>query len=495
MIYHWLGDKNFRTGVSNYLRKYELKAASTEDLWDSLEEVSGNEKFNIKKLPVRKLGEQWTSQINFPLVSVELIAPTKIKISQTSVCPQNKKDSEDQIWMIPLTISVNETVQKILLEQKTIEMTVPENAIINLNKNVTAFIRTKYDKDLFERLISENGKKLLNSHDFRQLQSDFFFLANNLNDYAKDYNLGDYMTFVLKYFAGGQGDSIPFDSGVYCEIFSNLEKISPIITKLGLSDIQTKLLEKFYQSLIADLDVEGSFKNGDIFSPLKDLSTQSSFDKELLRKILLSKAIGSGNQEFIMRASELFNDNGKSNITADPKLEPVILQGYLKAGDNLQNLIDSYSKIDINLQSKVENYRRAIVGQLSDPTLLDDIINNFIFNKDLVGTSERAYSLMLAPNCVKNSEFDNYFGNYFLPNFMKITEEFRSTQFLYKGIINSNISLVCDAGQLQSFQKIVEENQIKECANAIKQACEDARNNILVIEQQGEEIKRSLVNF
>ena len=96
MIYHWLGDKNFRTGVSNYLRKYELKAASTEDLWDSLEEVSGNEKFNIKKLPVRKLGEQWTSQINFPLVSVELIAPTKIKISQTSVCPQHKKDGENQ---------------------------------------------------------------------------------------------------------------------------------------------------------------------------------------------------------------------------------------------------------------------------------------------------------------------------------------------------------------------------------------------------------------
>ena len=276
---------------------------------------------------------------------------------------------------------------------------------------------------------------------------------------------------------------------------SNLEKISPIITKLGLSDVQTKLLEKFYQSLMKELDVEGSFKNGNIFSPLQDLSTQSSFDKELLRKILLSKSIGSGNQQFIMKAAELFNDSGKSDTTADPKLEPVILQGYLKAGDNLNNLIDCYSKIDINLQSKVENYRRAIVGQLSDPNLLDEIINNFIFNKDLVGTSERAYSLMLAPNCVKSSEFDNYFNNYFLPNFMKITEEFRSTQFLYKGIINSNISLVCDAGQLQNFQKIVEENQIKECANAIRQACEDARNNILVIEQQGEEIKRSLVNF
>lgn len=385
-------------------------------------------------------------------------------------------------------------LEKSFFETRNMEITIPTNAIVNINKGVTAFIRTKYDDILFDRLTSNQAKSLLNTHDFRQLQSDVFFLANNLNDYSKNWNLGKYLLFVLKYF---NDNSIPFDSGIYCDIFSNLEKASPIIGKLGeeYSNVQDRLVNELIENLLHRLDVEHSFKNSDIFSPLKDLSTQSSFDKELLRKILLSKSISNGNKAYIDRARKIFNE--ENDTSTDPKLQPVILKGYLKSGnnpkENLQNLIKEFSTIDMNLQSKSENYRRAIVGQVSNPELMDEIINNYIFNKKLMGTSERAYSLMLVPACLGNNKnFDNYFNNYFLPNFMKITEEFRSTQFLFKSMINCTVSLICDSEQLEQFERIIKENDIKECPNAIKQACEDARNNILIIENDGDEIRKSL---
>ncbi len=51
MLYEYIGDAAFRSGMKSYLTKFSYKNAETPDLWASLEEASGK--------PVGKVMSTW----------------------------------------------------------------------------------------------------------------------------------------------------------------------------------------------------------------------------------------------------------------------------------------------------------------------------------------------------------------------------------------------------------------------------------------------------
>ena len=61
MLERWLGADAFRAGVRAYLDRYRLANTETTDLWDSIEEATGQ--------PVRKIMDSWIFQPGFPLVT------------------------------------------------------------------------------------------------------------------------------------------------------------------------------------------------------------------------------------------------------------------------------------------------------------------------------------------------------------------------------------------------------------------------------------------
>ncbi|MCU1501189.1 MAG: putative Peptidase rane alanine aminopeptidase, partial [Ilumatobacteraceae bacterium] len=66
MLQQYLGEEEFRSGVSHYLTKHEYGNTETSDLWDSIEEAVATEYGNAA--PVRKLMDSWIWQPGYPLI-------------------------------------------------------------------------------------------------------------------------------------------------------------------------------------------------------------------------------------------------------------------------------------------------------------------------------------------------------------------------------------------------------------------------------------------
>ena len=64
MLEQYLGAERFREGVSHYLRLHPYGNTETNDLWDAIEETSGE--------PVRRMMDSWIWQPGYPLVSASV---------------------------------------------------------------------------------------------------------------------------------------------------------------------------------------------------------------------------------------------------------------------------------------------------------------------------------------------------------------------------------------------------------------------------------------
>ena len=117
MLQLWIGENNFRNGLSNYLKKFSYKNALTEDLWDELESES--------KLPVRDVMSGWTSQMGFPLVDVKVESwdkkSLKVKLTQSKF-----PSDSDTIWRIPISYmtSSDSSHKKFIMSEKATELTI-----------------------------------------------------------------------------------------------------------------------------------------------------------------------------------------------------------------------------------------------------------------------------------------------------------------------------------------------------------------------------------
>jgi len=64
MIEQYLGPERFRDGIRRYLRRHQWGNTDTADLWDALEEASGE--------PVRRIMDEWIHRGGHPVVTAEL---------------------------------------------------------------------------------------------------------------------------------------------------------------------------------------------------------------------------------------------------------------------------------------------------------------------------------------------------------------------------------------------------------------------------------------
>ena len=63
MLEQYLGAEEFRSGITEYLRRHVFGTTETTDLWDALEDVTGE--------PVRRIMDNWIFRGGHPLVRVD----------------------------------------------------------------------------------------------------------------------------------------------------------------------------------------------------------------------------------------------------------------------------------------------------------------------------------------------------------------------------------------------------------------------------------------
>ena len=123
MLEGFVGEKNFRSGIRNYLKANKFGNATSEDLWKSIGEAS--------KRPVPKIMKTWIFQPGFPLVTVRKGKNTgALALSQKRFFGLPGKQVDNQTWSIPIVVrglqgKKKQSLSSHLLQEKDGSFVVP----------------------------------------------------------------------------------------------------------------------------------------------------------------------------------------------------------------------------------------------------------------------------------------------------------------------------------------------------------------------------------
>ncbi len=147
MLEQYLGADRFRDGIRRYLAQHSHGNAETHDLWDALEEETGE--------PVRRIMDSWIWQGGYPLISVAT-EDGRLRFSQRRYAPSLPDD--ESTWPVPLLVRQTAPDGRSVTEAILIEgegATLPllaSDAVVVANAGGFSFVRVWYDDELWSRL-------------------------------------------------------------------------------------------------------------------------------------------------------------------------------------------------------------------------------------------------------------------------------------------------------------------------------------------------------
>ena len=144
MLEQYLGHDGFRAGIRLYLKTHEFANAETTELWDAIEEATGE--------PVRHIMDTWIFQGGHPVVSVDATGDRVTFRQRRFRFVEEGLDGGS--WAVPLLVSVNgDGPQKVLLDgpSTTVELPGASKGVV-VNAGGHGFYRVEYSHDLLALL-------------------------------------------------------------------------------------------------------------------------------------------------------------------------------------------------------------------------------------------------------------------------------------------------------------------------------------------------------
>ena len=172
MIEAYVGKEAFEDGIRRYLSQHAYGNATGNDLWTTLDEVSGRQ--------VQQIMVGWIRQPGFPVVTAQL-AEGKLILNQARFILTGS--SEDALWPIPITVELNGQTRILLMEKESLILDVKDAKSLRINVDRTGFYAVHYHG--LEDLVWASG---LSAVDRWGIVSDafLFLLAGRVSftDYA-----------------------------------------------------------------------------------------------------------------------------------------------------------------------------------------------------------------------------------------------------------------------------------------------------------------------
>jgi puromycin-sensitive aminopeptidase len=156
MLERYLGEERFRAGVRGYLEAHRFGNTETADLWDAIEDASGE--------PVRDIMDSWILQGGFPLVTVDF-SDAANQANQTTVEvgqePFRYSDAGGpsaigSAWTVPVIArAIDGAEARVLLGTEPALLDLggggPGAAVV-VNARGSGYYRVRYDPELHRRL-------------------------------------------------------------------------------------------------------------------------------------------------------------------------------------------------------------------------------------------------------------------------------------------------------------------------------------------------------
>ncbi len=181
MLEQFLGEDVFRDGIRHYLAKHSFGNTVTTDLWDALEETSGQK--------VRQIMETWIYQGGYPVVAVD---DTGNLVQDRFTFLPGEVDTPRSTWSVPVKLrDTGGTEHRVLLDGDTLTPSpAAADDIATLNAQASGFYRTKLSADQLQQ-IAQNGPGDLSSVERFGLVDDMWALTT-----AGQLDVADYLNLL-----------------------------------------------------------------------------------------------------------------------------------------------------------------------------------------------------------------------------------------------------------------------------------------------------------
>lgn len=458
MIAEYLGYDNFKLGLQTYLKKHAYKNASTIDLWNALEEVSGK--------PVKKIVANWTQKPGYPLLSVS-VDKDELIISQSrffSSLLSEKKSKDKTKWIIPInSLAKSDTAAEYHLLDGSLSR-IPFKRTkewLKLNSGEKSLVRIRYSSELLAMLKEAVVHKELGKEDRFGIIRDLFVLAE-AGKTATDQAL----QFSLSY----KDDDAYI---VWIEIASELAKVANLIAE----EPYAGEFNTFARELFAPISQKVVFKS------LKD----DTHEIKLLRSLVLSQSSKYGDQTIITKAQKYFQQMLSNKSTIDVDLRGAIYKTVARAGD--ERVYDELLQL----------YRAATLDQEKD-RLLSALSS---FNQESL--MQRALELSFTEDVRPQDAFKTFTtvgahpkGKYIVWKFLQehwemILEQFSGTHIISRFITPiENFTKKTDADEVQEFFK---ERKAPGANQTIKQVTERIESNDAWLKRDSKKIETFLKTY
>jgi len=193
MMVDYLGEQNFKNGVSNFMHKFEYSNANSQNYWSALDEGTGK--------PIKNFADSWIHQSGYPIVFVTQKDKSLVfKQEYFTYLPQ-EPEGDKKLWFIPISLKTyknnGETEEfSFTFEKESYKLSLPDDTeAIKINVGHTGFFRVNYDYYMLEKLGDLIKNHILSPIDRYGIENDLFSLVK-----SGSLDLDYYLEYLTSYY-------------------------------------------------------------------------------------------------------------------------------------------------------------------------------------------------------------------------------------------------------------------------------------------------------
>lgn len=315
MLAEYLGYKDFQKGLQKYLKRHAYKNATTEDLWQALEEVSGK--------PVKMIMDNWTKKAGYPLLTVtekgkELVL-SQARFYSSPLSQKNSKDTTQ--WIIPINAIAADQKKPTyhLMEDKNMKL--PNGSKwIKFNAGEKSFVQINYPEHLLDNLRQAIHDGALKKEDRFGILRDLFVLSE-----AGKISVEEALKMTTAY----TSDEAYI---IWAELATEIAKVANLVSE----EPYVADFKEFARDIFSDITEKVGFE------PRKG----EDHTQKLLRSVVLGQSAKYGNEVIVEQGQKLFRQVVAGKHTLDADLRGVVYTIAARNGDEevYNQLLELYRK-------------------------------------------------------------------------------------------------------------------------------------------------------
>ncbi len=460
MLASFLGEQVFREGLRRYLSRHEYSTATTQDLWNALEEVSGK--------PIGQYMESWTRQSGYPVVCVVEkrhdessnafdLVQAPFHLSQTTEI--NRDRTKIRPWWVPVRLATAGTQEPFYVDLlgRSMHLSIDRNeeAWVKANAGQVGYYRVNYSLPLLKKLIPLIGSKRLSTPDRIGIENDAFALAR-----AGLMPTSYVLELVLAY-------KHETEFPVWVDLCANLEELRVLIK--GLATTTTEAFDAYLC---------------DLYRPTASLvgwevEPGESHLRSLLRTLIIGALGHAGDQSTIERARERFKGAADKREDIHPDIRfPVYTLSVEHGGREAHEAI-MHMFLEADRDEEKVRCLRAL-GHARDPELLARTLE-FALSPHV--RSQDAICAII--EVAHNPQGRDMAWQFLKHNWEELCQRYATSGFLLSRLIAGVTEYGASEEMARDVEVFFDRHPVRAAAKTIAQSLERIRSNAAWLARDG----------